>query len=226
MAYRQLIINPGSTSTKMALYEDAQEIVSSACSFSAEPGTELIAQLPARLQSVRDFLREHNTSVEALDVIMCRGGLIWGIGTGAYRVNEALAEALANEKYTTPHASALGGIIGKALADEADIHAYIYDAVTAASLPDYARITGFPDIVRNSSCHVLNMRAMALRYAKEKGRDLAELRLIVVHMGGDISTSAFEGGEIIDSIGDDDGPFSPERSGFTQIDPIVKLCYS
>ena len=226
MAYIQLIVNPGSTSTKLAFYRDDKEIASSAQPFSARPGTELIDQMPARLQSVRAFLRDQNVSVRDLDAVMCRGGLVWGIGTGAYRVNDALASALADEKYTTPHASALGGIIGKAIADEAGVSAYIYDAVTAASLPDFARITGFPDIVRNSSCHVLNMRAMALRYAKDIQRELSELRLIVVHMGGGISTSAFEDGEIIDSIGDDDGPFSPERSGFTQIDPIVKLCYS
>ena len=117
-------------------------------------------------------------------------------------------------------------MIGKVLADEAGISAYIYDAVTTASLPPFARVTGFPDIVRNSSCHVLNMRATALRFAKEQESALNDLRLIVVHMGGGISTSAFADGRIVDSIGDDDGPFSPERSGFTQIFPIVKLCYS
>ncbi len=226
MAYLQLIINPGSTSTKLALYQDEEMLASGAQPYQAAPGETLAAQLSARTESVRQFLREHNVALSQLDAIMCRGGMLWGLRTGGYRVNDALAAALLNEDYTSPHASDLGGVIGKTLADEAGIRAYIYDAVTAASLPDFARITGFPDIVRNSSCHVLNMRATAMRFAKEQGRALDELRLIVVHMGGGISTSAFAGGQIVDSIGDDDGPFSPERSGFTQIFPIVKLCYS
>lgn len=226
MSFLQLIINPGSTSTKLALYRDDTEIAASSQPFAAQPGADLLSQLPARLQSVRDFLDAQHVALGELDNIMCRGGALWGLGMGGYRVSDELADALGDERYTSPHASQLGGIMGKVLADEAGINAYIYDAVTAATLPPFARITGFPDIVRNSSCHVLNMRAMALRYAKERGRDLSELHLIVVHMGGGISTSAFAGGQIVDSIGDDDGPFSPERSGFTQIFPIVKLCYS
>ena len=226
MSFLQLIINPGSTSTKLALYRDEKELAVSSQPFAAEPGADLLSQLPARLRSVRDFLDGEHVALSELDNIMCRGGMLWGLDVGGYRVNEALAAALADERYTSPHASQLGGIMGKTLAEEAGISAYIYDAVTAAKLPPFARITGFPDIVRNSSCHVLNMRAMALRYAAEQGKDLNDLYLIVVHMGGGISTSAFAGGKIVDSIGDDDGPFSPERSGFTQIFPIVKLCYS
>ena len=222
----QLIINPGSTSTKLALYDGADERCSCSYPYQPEPGKSLADQLPARLESVRGFLREHDVTPADLDIIMCRGGLLWGIGSGGYRVSDELAAALLNEEYASPHASDLGGVIGKTLADEAGINAYIYDAVTAASLPPFARITGFPDIVRNSSCHVLNMRAVALRYARERGAELRDLNLLVVHMGGGISTSAWSGGEIVDSIGDDDGPFSPERSGFTQIVPIVKMCYS
>ena len=226
MSYLQLIINPGSTSTKLALYDDERLLASASQPFLASPGEKLADQLPARTESVRRFLEAQHVVLTQLAAIMCRGGMLWGLRTGGYRVNDALADALLNEDYTSPHASDLGGVIGKKLADEAGINAYIYDAVTAASLPDYARITGFPDIVRNSSCHVLNMRATALRFAKDQGRSLSDLRLIVVHMGGGISTSAFSDGQIVDSIGDDDGPFSPERSGFTQIFPIVRLCYS
>ena len=226
MAYLQLIINPGSTSTKLALYQDEHMLASCAEPFASAPEESLSDQIPARMESVRRFLQRENVALRQLDAVMCRGGMVWGIGTGGYRVNDALASALLDEEYSAQHASDLGGVIGKALADEAGINAYIYDAVTASSLPEYARITGFPDIVRNSSCHVLNMRATAIRYANEHGKALSDLRLIVVHMGGGISTSAFEDGKIVDSIGDDDGPFSPERSGFTQIFPIVKLCYS
>ncbi len=226
MSFLQLIINPGSTSTKLALYRDETAISTCTLPFEATPGAHLMEQLPERTEQVRSYLRKQGAALSELDAVMCRGGMVWGIGTGGYRVNDALVKAMASEEYSSPHASNLGGMIGKALADEAGISAYIYDAVTAASLPPFARVTGFPDIVRNSSCHVLNMRATAMRFAAEQGRSLRELRLIVVHMGGGISTSAFSDGQIVDSIGDDDGPFSPERSGFTQIFPIVKLCYS
>ena len=224
----QLIVNPGSTSTKLALYDDEREIVTQSLDFAAPEGTGLYGQVPARTESVRRFLADNGVSAGDLDNIMCRGGMVWGIGTGGYRVNDELVTALSSEQYASPHASDLGGIIGRIVADEAGtgISAYIYDAVTAASLPPVARVTGFPDIIRRSSCHVLNMRAMALRYAAEQGRDLRDLRLLVVHMGGGISTAAFAEGQIIDSIGDDDGPFSPERSGFTQILPIIRMCYS
>lgn len=135
MSYLQLIINPGSTSTKLALYRDETELAASAQPFAAQSGADLRAQLPARLQSVRDFLDAQHVALSELDNIMCRGGMLWGLGVGGYRVNDALAKALLDEEYASPHASDLGGVMGKALADEAGISAYIYDAVTAASLP-------------------------------------------------------------------------------------------
>ena len=108
----------------------------------------------------------------------------------------------------------------------AAIPAYIYDAVTSGELTDVAKITGFVDIERRSFCHVLNSRAMALRYAREHGKHYEELNLIVAHLGGGISASVHRHGEIIDSVGDDDGQFSPERSGCVPSLGLIKLCYS
>lgn len=229
MSIKQLIINPGSTSTKLAVYEDKKEILQKSIVHQTQELAAcggLYEQLPLRLQAIRTFLTENSMELRDFDNIMCRGGMVWGIGTGGYRVGDALAAALANEEYTSPHASALGGLLGKKLADEAGVSAYIYDAVTAASLPDIAKVTGFPELVRRSSCHVLNMHAMGEQYAADQGGDYERQKLIIAHMGGGISFCAIDQGKIIDSIGDDDGPFSPERAGFTQILPIIKMCYS
>ncbi|NBI62591.1 butyrate kinase [Clostridiales bacterium] len=229
MSIKQLIINPGSTSTKLAVYEDKEEILQKTIVHQAEELAAcggLYEQLPLRLQEIRAFLAETGMEPRDFDNIMCRGGMVWGIGTGGYRVGDELADTLADEEYTSPHASALGGLLGKRLADEAGVNAYIYDAVTAASLPDIAKVTGFPELVRKSSCHVLNMHAMGEQYAADQGVDYGSQKLIIAHMGGGISFCAIDQGQIIDSIGDDDGPFSPERAGFTQILPIIKMCYS
>ena len=229
MSIRQLIINPGSTSTKLAVYEDEKEVAGESVAHAPEELAAcggLYEQISFRLEAIRRFLDRQNLSVSDFDDIMCRGGMVWGIGTGGYRVNDELVTALSHEEYASPHASDLGGILGKMLGDEAGIDAYIYDAVTGASLPKVAQITGFPEIIRRSSCHVLNMHAMAERFAQDQGVTYDSLRLIIAHMGGGVSLCAIENGQIVDSVGDDDGPFSPERSGFTQILPIVKLCYS
>lgn len=213
----------------MAVYEDGKAVLSEEIPHSRkelENCGDLYRQIPLRRQAVLHFLEKNHCDLKNFNAIMCRGGMVWGIGMGGYRVNDELAAVLRDSRYTSPHASDLAGIIGKELADQAGISAYIYDAVTAASLPPVARITGFPTITRKSSCHVLNSHAQALRYAAEHGRAYEDLNLIVAHLGGGISFCAIEKGQIIDSIGDDDGAFSPERAGFTQILPIIRMCYS
>ena len=139
--------------------------------------------------------------------------LVFGLKTGGYLVNEDLCHALVDDDLSQPHASNLGGLLAREIAAPLGIPAYIYDAVTSGELTDVAKITGFVDIERRSFCHVLNSRAMALRYAREHGKHYEELNLIVAHLGGGISASVHRHGEIIDSVGDDDGQFSPERSG-------------
>lgn len=229
MSIKQLIINPGSTSTKLAVYEDDkklfQETIDHQTSELAKFDT-LPDQVPFRMGIIKKFLSDHNMTMKDFDGVMGRGGMVWGIGSGGYQVDENLVKALSDEEFSSPHASNLGGLIGKKLADEVGIPAFIYDPVTGASLPAVAKITGFPEITRKSCCHVLNMRAMSMKYAEEKGLDYNDMRLLVVHMGGGISLSVHMNGDIIDSIGDDDGPFSPERAGGTQILEVLKLCYS
>ena len=226
---RLLIINPGSTSTKLALYEGGAKLLQENIEHRPEELRKydtLADQVPFRLGLIRDFLSRNGICPTSLDAVVGRGGLAFGIHTGGYRVGEQLAEALLDDRYSEPHASNLGGVLEKMIADEAGIPAYIDDAVTSSELPPEARITGFKDIIRVSQAHVLNSRAMAIRCAKVLGGEYEKMNFLVAHLGGGISASAHQRGRIIDTIGDSDGPFSPERAGSVTGQDLVKLCYS
>ena len=189
-----LIINPGSTSTKLALYDGAKKLLQENLEHDAAALQQYHGigdQVPMRLAVIRDFLDRSGVHPEELAAVIGRGGLVFGLKTGGYLVNEDLCHALVDDDLT-----------------------------------DVAKITGFVDIERRSFCHVLNSRAMALRYAREHGKHYEELNLIVAHLGGGISASVHRHGEIIDSVGDDDGQFSPERSGCVPSLGLIKLCYS
>ena len=229
MSCLQLIINPGSTSTKLAVYDGDRKLLQSSIGHKPE---ELLQfekigdQVPFRLGLIRAFMAENNIKGEDLSAVIGRGGLVFGLKTGGYIVNDDLCEALVNHAYSQPHASNLGGLLAKAIADEYHIPAYIYDAVTSGELSPVAAITGMKEILRKSFCHVLNSRAQAIRYAESIGKKYEDLNLIVVHLGGGTSASVHNHGSIIDSVGDDDGQFSPERSGSFPSLEIVRLCFS
>ena len=229
MGYKQLIINPGSTSTKLALYEDKEKVVQENVEHDAaqmQQFDSIADQIPFRMGIIRDFMARNSIQEKDLSAVMGRGGLVFGLKTGGYEVNDDLCEALVNDRLSQPHASNLGGLLARELARPLGIPAYIYDAVTGGELTEVARITGIWDIERRSFCHVLNSRAMAIRYAQENGLDYNKLNLIVAHLGGGISASVHAQGRIIDSIGDDDGQFSPERSGSVPSLELIRLCFS
>ena len=140
-------------------------------------------------------------------------------------MNQAMLELVLEEKIP-PHASNLGSVLADGIAREAGVDAYIYDAESSDELLDIARVTGMKEIVRRSFCHVLNSKAVSRWYAESKGRKYEEINLIVVHLGGGISLSAHQNGKIIDSISDDVGPFSPERSGSVPLLDLIELCFS
>ena len=229
MGFQQLIVNPGSTSTKLALYDGEERVVQENIEHSAEElqgYARVPDQQPFRMGVIRDFMSRNDINGKDLSAVMGRGGLVFGLKTGGYLVEEDLCRALSDDRYSQPHASNLGGLLAKALGDEFGVPAYIYDAVTSGELPEVAQITGIPDIRRRSFCHVLNSRAMAIRYARERGVSYESLRLIVAHLGGGISASVHVGGQIVDSMGDDDGQFSPERSGSVPSLELIRLCFS
>ena len=224
--YLQLIINPGSTSTKLAIFKGTQKLVPNNLEHDADvlqQFDKIAYQLEYRLEEVRKFLKEQGYGVNDFDAIVGRGGLVYGIGGEGYEVDDALVEALSNTELCSQHASNLGGLIGKRLADEDGIKAYIYDAVMGSYLSDVARLTGFPEFKRQPTCHVLNSRAMAMKYCENNGIEYSQNNFIVAHIGGGSSMSAHKQGKIIDIVADDEGPMSPERSGGTQLLSLMEF---
>ncbi len=230
MTYKLLIINPGSTSTKLAIYDDDKQIVQENIVHDAEELKKyatIFDQLPFRHKVVEEFLKKNNTELSSLSAVMGRGGLVRkGLTAGGYKVNDALFTALGNERYTSPHASALGGLLAKTVADEAGVDAYIYDAVTGVELPPMAKITGIPEIERMGTAHLLNGHAMAEKYAEKAGKKYADLNAVIAHIGGGISVCAYSKGKVVDCLGDDEGSICPERSGTVPLLPFIELCFS
>ena len=228
MGNKILSINPGSTSTKVALYEDENEIFTETIEHSAEDldkFDDILDQTRFRAAVLNNALSKHGVNLSGLSAIAGRGGLLPNMLGGGYLVTEAMIEAIQSGKIS-PHASNLGALLASELAGPLGINAYIYDAVTANEFPEIAELTGMPNVRRESRCHVLNMKAVARKVAKKYGKPFGDMRLIVAHLGGGITISAQEGGRIVDAIGDDSGPFSPERSGSISLFYIIDMCYS
>jgi len=226
--YYILLINPGSTSTKVALYEDKKMLFTENIEHTREdlsPFKIIPEQLEYRKNLVLKTLKQKGYELGQLSAIVGRGGLIPNLKTGGYLVTEKMVEVLKSDAIS-PHAANLGGLIAKSIADPLHIPAYIYDGVTSGELSEVAKVTGIPDIVRQSMCHALNSRAMGRKYAESLGKKYEDMNFIVAHLGGGISVSAHQGGHIIDSVADDDGQFSPERSGSIPLMDAIELCYS
>lgn len=222
-----LAINPGSTSTKIALYEDEKELFKDAIEHTQgelERYERIVDQLPLRREVILASLQAHGYQPKDLSIVMGRGGLLPPIRTGGYRVNKKMLNMILNEEIQS-HASNLGAVLAHEIAEEAGVEAYIYDAVSAGELSEVAEMTGFPQIKRKSFYHVLNSRAVAMHYADSIGKRYEELNLIVAHMGGGVTIGVHEHGKIIDSLSDDNGPFSPERAGSVPILQLIDLCY-
>lgn len=222
-----LAINPGSTSTKIGLF-DGERLL---CKESLEHGDEfrhldsIMEQSPIRKKHILDFLEQKGYAPEQLACVMGRGGLLPPVHAGGYLVNEKMKQYL-RAKDAPQHASNLGAILADEIAQEGGVRAYIYDAVSANEFTDIAKITGMPEIERKSFYHVLNSRASAIRYAASKNQSYEDMNLIVAHLGGGITIGVHEKGRIIDSLSDDNGPFAPERAGSLPLIEIIKMCYS
>ena len=229
MAYRILTINPGSTSTKVAVFEDMEQVKTLKLSHSAEEIAQFASvadQLEWRLQIILDAMKADGIELTSLDAVIGRGGLMRPIEGGVYRVGEAMIADLVAPK--RQHASNLGALIARRIADAAGVEAYIADPVVVDELQDMARVSGLKELPRRSIFHALNQKAIARRYAKEVGRPYEELNLVVVHMGGGISVSAHNLGRVIDTNNalDGDGPMAPERAGCLPAGDLVDLCFS
>lgn len=228
MGYTILAINPGSTSTKIALYEDESLIFFEQAEHSDEDFAafpNILDQLDFRLEIIHSILKHHQIKGEALNAVVGRGGLLPPVNAGGYLVNERLKNVILSGNLS-PHASNLGALLADKIAAPFEIPAYIYDSVSSHEFREIAMITGIPEYLRHSQCHVLNSKAMGRKVAEKYGKRYENLNLIVAHLGGGISISIHEKGKIIDAIGDDSGPFSPERTGSLPLLYVVDLCYS
>lgn len=228
MSYKIFVINTGSTSTKIGLYEDEREVFTKSLSHSDEDinkFTEVKDQLNMRLEFIRSYLEDMKIDIKELSCVVARGGMLLPVKSGAYEINELMLDRVENRP-VMEHASNLAAPIAYGIAREAGVPSYIYDSVMTDEFPDIARISGMPDIPRTSSSHVLNTRAMAIKYAKSKGKKYQDMTIIVAHLGGGISINLHHEGQIIDLVSDDEGPFSPERAGRVPCRELINLCYS
>ena len=223
-----LVINPGSTSTKLALYEDEKPIWIAG---AHHPAKELAQfhhvneQYEYRKQFVLNQLNRGGIPLE-FDAIIARGGLLKPTPSGVYAINEQMKYDLIHSQLE--HACNLGGLIAQELASEIGCPAYIADPEVVDELQPVARITGIPGIERISIFHALNSKSVSRRYAKSIGRRYEELNLIVAHLGGGISVGAHRQGQVIDvnNALNGDGPFTPERAGTVPADQLAELCFS
>lgn len=230
MAVKSLIINPGSTSTKLGVFEDTTLLFEETLRHTTEEIAQfdkIVDQKDFRKEMILNFLKEKNEDIKSFDVIVGRGGLLKPIPSGTYAVSDALLEDLKNA-VGGEHASNLGGILAREIGDEIGVPSYIVDPVVVDEMQDVARLSGVPELPRVSIFHALNQKAVAKRYAKEKGVPYESLNLIVVHMGGGVSVGAHENGKVIDVFNalSGDGAFSPERAGAVPPGALADLCFS
>lgn len=222
-----LAINPGSTSTKVALFRNDEMIESR----SLDHDTALLEKYPSissqyefRHEAVMQFLKDIQFKPNLLAAVVGRGGLLPPVKSGAYRVNEEMVDRLLNRP-VVEHASNLGGAIAFKIAGSIGKEAYIYDSVAVDELSDIARISGMKSIERKSFSHCLNMRAVSHELADKLGKTYDSSNFVVAHLGGGISVSAHKMGQMLDIVSDDEGPFSPERAGRVPCKDLIKACF-
>lgn len=229
MSHEILVINPGSTSTKIGVFSDEKMLFDVTLRHSAEE----IGRYPT-IADQKDFRRElvvkaladNNYDIHNLSAVSARGGMVAPLPGGTYAINEKLLHD-SRAGVSGQHASNLGALIAYEIGQEMHIPSFVVDPPVVDELMDKARISGHPAIERKSKFHALNQKAVAKRYAKEVGRPYEELNLIVCHMGGGVSVGAHKKGLIVDTQNalDGEGPFSPERSGTLPAGALVDLCF-
>jgi butyrate kinase len=224
-----LIINPGGTSTKIAIYEDEEEIFKYSINHSGEDLKKFISVIDEyeyRVNLIKKVLLENGYDLESINCVSGRGGLMKAIPGGTYEVNDSMINDMKNS-INGDHASNLGCVIAKSLAKEIGVRAFVVDPVSVDEMLDICRLTGLSDITKLSWFHTLNHKAVARKTAQKIGKKYEECNFIVAHLGSGISIAPHCKGKMIDgSGGRSDGPFSPERCGGLPSYQLVELCYS
>jgi butyrate kinase len=229
--HRILAINPGSTSTKFAVYFDEKCVLNKTIRHSMDEllrYRNVVDQFDFRKGFIIDALVEEGIDVDSIKIVIGRGGLTYPLESGVYSINNQMLKH-ARDGVLGQHASNLGPLLADYIAQQIpDAKAYIADPVVTDELEDVARIAGHPKFERRSIFHALNQKATARLHAKKVGKNYEELNLIVVHLGGGISVGAHKKGRVVDvnNAFDGEGPFSPERSGTLPVGQLIGICFS
>lgn len=226
---RILVINPGSTSTKVALFNGLEKFAETTAAHNSRDMSSfdtLLDQLFFREAVIRRFLREQGWRIENLDAVAGRGGMLHPLDGGIYEVGSDMLDDLRSSRYGA-HASNLGAPLAREIADRADCPAYIVDPIAVDELDEPARLSGHPELPRISVFHALNQRSVARMVADRIGKAYDDSRFIVAHMGGGISIGAHLNGRVVDvnNALDGEGPFTPERAGTLPTGQVVSLCF-
>ena len=230
MSYKLLIINPGSTSTKISVFEDEKEVFGETIRHSSEEIGEfkhISDQQNFRTEVILKILKDNKIDIKELDAVVGRGGLLKPILSGTYNVNDNMLKDL-KESIKGEHASNLGAIIANEISKSIGKSAFIVDPVVVDEMEEIARLSGVPELPRKSIFHALNQKAVAKRYARENSKNYEDINVIVAHMGGGVSVGAHKKGKIVDvnNALDGEGAFSPERSGGVPSGDLARMCFS
>lgn len=224
-----LVVNPGSTSTKIAVFTgDAEQVVFEKNIVHDE---QKILEFPTvasqeeyRKEMILNLLEKNDYSLDNLGAVVGRGGMLFGLEGGGYKVNKLMYEKMADPELPQ-HASSLGALLAYSIAEPLGLPSFIYDSTMGCDLMDVAKVTGIAEIEKYGAVHLLNSRAQAIRYAEQVGEDYKNLNFIICHMGGGITCSAMKGGKVIDTAAYDDGPMAAERSGGVPLLLFIQLCF-
>lgn len=227
--YRILAVNPGSTSTKIAVYENGDEILKENIPVDQDIISEykcVLDQLEHRFDLIKRTLIDNGVKPDSFDAVVGRGGILAPMPSGTYLVTEEMTDYL-KDAPRGEHASNLGAFIAEKFAHMSGCEAYIVDPVSVDELTDVARISGAPEIKRSSLVHALNQKAVARKLAADLGKKYEDCRFVVAHLGTGITIGAHCSGKIVDVVGAKaDGPFSPERAGGLPVGELVDLIFS
>jgi butyrate kinase len=230
--FRVLAVNPGSTSTKIAVFageqpECVRNVEHPDAELAAFRGRPVLEQTAFRLAAIEQELRGAGYALDGFDAVAGRGGLMRPVVSGTYRVNEAMLDDLRGAPFGEQHASNMGAFLALAMAQQGNAQAFVVDPVSVDELTDKARISGSALVERRSLSHALNTKAVARRYARERSKAYEDLRLVIAHLASGISVSAHQGGRMVDvNLGGQEGAFSTERCGGLQLLGVMDLCFS
>ena len=225
-----LVINPGSTSTKVALFDGDEKL--SEENFRHDAGElgrfdNVADQFEYRMRAIDRWLESHRFKPGQLKAVVGRGAPLRPMEGGSYQITDQMLDDILNRRYSN-HASNLGAIIARHLGERLGVPALITDPITVDNFTEIARVSGIPEITRRCRAHTLNIREISRREAAKMGKQLEEVNFVTAHIGGGISVAALQGGKVVD-VNDGllgMGPFSPDRAGALPIGALVNLCYS